>query len=85
MTGIGAVGHDRDRVGHPGVVLGQRRVGRDRLADERDPGGVRQRQVVGTAERHRRDGLQLAADVQVEDRLTGVRVGCCGVGFGSGL
>ena len=43
----GAVGDDGDRVGHPGVVLGQRRVRGDGLADPGDAGRVGQGQLVG--------------------------------------
>ena len=67
----GAVGDDGDGVGHPGVVLGHRRVRGDRLADPGDAGGVGERQVVGAGERDRRADLHLAAHVQVEDRVTG--------------
>ena len=66
-----AVGDDGDGVGHPGVVLGHRRVRGDRLADAGDAGRVGQRELVPTGELDRRDGLHLAADVQVEDRVTG--------------
>ena len=52
----GAVGDDRDGVRDPGVVVGQRRVGRDRLADPGHTGRVGERQVVGAVQRDRRDG-----------------------------
>jgi hypothetical protein len=42
----GAVGDDGDGVGHPGVVLGHRRLGRDRLADQGHAGGVGQGEVL---------------------------------------
>ena len=70
----GAVGDDGDGVGDPGVVAGQRRVGGDRLAHPRHPGRVGEGEVVLADQRHRGPDLHLAADVQVEHRVAGVRV-----------
>ena len=69
------VGDDRHRVGDPGVVPGEGRVGGDRLADPGHARRVGQRQLVAPGQRHRGPDLHLAADVQVEDRVTGVRMG----------
>ncbi len=68
----GAVRDDRDGVGDPGVVVGQRRVGRDRLAHPGDAGRVGHREVLRIAQRDRRGDRHLAAAVQREDRVVGV-------------
>ncbi|CAB4731254.1 unannotated protein [freshwater metagenome] len=70
----GAVADDGDGVGHPRVVLGHARVGRDRLAHQGHTRGVGERQVAGPVERDGRVDRHLAAGVQVEDRVTLVGV-----------
>ena len=71
----GAVGDHRDRVGHPRVVPGQRRVLGDGLAHPRDARRVGQREVVAAAQADGGTYLHLAAHVQVEDRVASEGMG----------
>ncbi len=72
----GAVGDDRDDAVLPRVVMNQVRLGRDRQADLGYAGRVRGRQVDAVTQRDGRDDFDLAAEMQLEQRVAGQWVGC---------
>ncbi len=76
----GAVGDDGHRVGHPGVLGGQRLVLGDRLADPGDARRVGQRELLGAVQGDPRGDLHLPPDVQGEGGV--VRAGVLEVRHG---
>ncbi len=72
----GAVGDDRDGVGDPGVFVGDLGIGRDGLAHLSHTGRVGHREIVGIVQRYGRRDRHLAAAVQREDGVVGVRRRC---------